>query len=666
MTRLRRTTACFTLAPLLLFPGFVAAHEQHHTHASLAQASVWLLQNALIDAHAEALIVQGTIDEDQCPNYYSHFVNARTGELMRNAVVPPPDPPGDSNCPDGVHPRDNQTIAPQRAANLWAQAVSRYGAGDRDGAFKLLGQALHLLQDMTSPAHVHNAPHGIAFRGNCFQDFDDFETWGWCDDNQSFHIRDYWDMASRRPTARFERSLDALFDRTPTFACSEADPEACTQAGEPNAGYALVRRVAQLVYDFTTFPVVLVDFEFSADPQPDSELKRMFPSLRDATGGWSIDDEAGNQNMGFTDGNCGKTELTWPGTKEEWWPMENPGGGEDGPDCFIQEDVAGNNNRTSGAVFLENIGGGGVDADLAVPDNVVPHVYERSAGGREFFRELYGTSDNLVAESGFPDPAGKRKTMLRIYGDILYPIAAVYGAGFLQAFLDEVEPPVVRMEASPDHLWPPNHKMIPVSLVASTDPPSPQAPQCALVSISSDEGQGSGKSHQPDWTVTGDLGAELRAEREGSGDGRAYVLVVDCSYGSGRDTSVAVTVPVAHDRGKRPDGGDGEDPGVGDGSSAQNPLDVPEGVTWGTEPNPLRATGRIWFTLDREERVTVSVYDLRGRVVRRLAAARPFPAGRNEIEVGADGSGGQLPSGVYFFRIETKASVNTGRFIVLR
>lgn len=665
MDWLRRTSICLALTALLSLPQRATAHEHIHTHNYLAHASVWLLGNPLIDAQAENLIAQGTIDEDQCPNYYSHFINARTGELMRNAVVPPPT---DGNCVDGVHPRDNQTTAPTRGGLLWDQAVTAFRAGNRDGAFKLLGHTLHLLQDMTSPAHVHNAPHGIAFRSSCGQDFDDFETWGWCDDNGTHHIQDYWDFANRLPTERFARSLDVLYSRTPQFACAASDPGACKRAGEPNLGYAYVRRVAELVYDFTTFPAVLVDFNFDTDPQPDSELKRMFPSLRDATGGWSIDDEAGHQNIGFTDGNCGKTELTWPGTREEWWPMENPEGGEDGPDCFIQEDAVGNNNKTSGAVFLENIGGGGVSADLDVPDDVVPHVYQRTTGGRQLYRELYGTDDNLAAESGSPDPAGKRKTMLRIYGDILYPIAAVYGAGLIQAFIDEVIPPVVRIEASPEHLWPPNHKMIPLTFTATTEPFSPQRPQCAVNSISSDEGQGPGRTHEPDWMITGDMAADLRAERDGSGDGRSYTLQVACSYGSGRDTLVAMVVPVAHDQsGKRDgvedeEGSDGEDP-----TDARGNDSTVDPAAWGVLPNPIRAAGKIWFTIDREERVTVSVYDLRGRLVRRLAEGRPLPAGRHEIQVdGTDGRGDRIPSGIYFFRIDTKTGTRTGRFIVLR
>ena len=82
MTIPRRIAACGALACLVLLPPPAMSHEPNHTHAALGQASVWLLGNPLIDAPAAANIVQGTVDEDACPNYYSHFFNPRTGEIV--------------------------------------------------------------------------------------------------------------------------------------------------------------------------------------------------------------------------------------------------------------------------------------------------------------------------------------------------------------------------------------------------------------------------------------------------------------------------------------------------------------------------------------------------------------------------------------------------------
>jgi hypothetical protein len=57
------------------------------------------------------------------------------------------------------------------------------------------------------------------------------------------------------------------------------------------------------------------------------------------------------------------------------------------------------------------------------------------------YKMLYGT--HLNRADPFVPEAGKGKTMLRIYGDVLYPTAVAYGAGMIQAFVDEAtEPPV--------------------------------------------------------------------------------------------------------------------------------------------------------------------------------------------------------------------------------
>ena len=67
-----------------------------------------------------------------------------------------------------------------------------------------------------------------------------------------------------------------------------------------------------------------------------------------------------------------------------------------------------------------------------------------------------------------------------------------------------------------------------------------------IESITSSEpvnGMGDGDT-APDWAVTGNLSAQLRAERSGDGDGRTYTIVTACtnSAGTARRASI-VTVP---------------------------------------------------------------------------------------------------------------------------
>jgi flagellar hook assembly protein FlgD len=69
--------------------------------------------------------------------------------------------------------------------------------------------------------------------------------------------------------------------------------------------------------------------------------------------------------------------------------------------------------------------------------------------------------------------------------------------------------------------------------------------------------------------------------------------------------------------------------------------------------NPLtRGDAIVWFGTPIADRIRVSVYDVSGRRVRRLAD-RLFAAGHHELRWdGADDRGRALPRGVYFTRLE--------------
>jgi hypothetical protein len=64
--------------------------------------------------------------------------------------------------------------ARDRLIKYWDLAADYYAKGDRPRAFCALGHAVHLVQDMHVPAHVHNDPHGPTFLlGN----LDSLEQW---------------------------------------------------------------------------------------------------------------------------------------------------------------------------------------------------------------------------------------------------------------------------------------------------------------------------------------------------------------------------------------------------------------------------------------------------------------------------------------------------------
>ena len=63
----------------------------------------------------------------------------------------------------------------------------------------------------------------------------------------------------------------------------------------------------------------------------------------------------------------------------------------------------------------------------------------------------------------------------------------------------------------------------------------------------------------------------------------------------------------------------------------------------------------------------VRVFDLQGRLVRSLADAPALGTGRHSLRIdGRTERGGDLPSGIYYYRIETPEGTASGRFAWIR
>ena len=111
---------------------------------------------------------------------------------------------------------------------------------------------------------------------------------------------------------------------------------------------------------------------------------------------------------------------------------------------------------------------------------------------------------------------------------------------------DSTAPAIDSAAPNPTSLWPPNHKMVPVTVSVDVSDASGSA-SCQIVSVSSNEpvnGNGDGNT-APDWEITGDLTVDLRAERSGNGNGRIYTISLECEDDAGNlsNTAVQVTVP---------------------------------------------------------------------------------------------------------------------------
>jgi hypothetical protein len=116
------------------------------------------------------------------------------------------------------------------------------------------------------------------------------------------------------------------------------------------------------------------------------------------------------------------------------------------------------------------------------------------------------------------------------------------------------------LTADPHVLWPPNHKMVPVTVTAN---PLGEcgAVTCKIISVTSNETLAA-----DDVVITGDLTVKLRATRSGKGSGRVYTITVQCTGSDGSIATKTVTVTVPHDQGD----GDSGDDNQGDNNQGDN------------------------------------------------------------------------------------------------
>ncbi|MFM8559129.1 MAG: endonuclease [bacterium] len=84
-------------------------------------------------------------------------------------------------------------------------------------------------------------------------------------------------------------------------------------------------------------------------------------------------------------------------------------------------------------------------------------------------------------------------------------------------------------------------------------------------------------------------------------------------------------------------------------------------------PNPFLARTNLAFTLSQPGRVSLSVYDVGGRLVRTLAADQSYAAGLHRLEWdGRDEAGAAADAGLFFVRLDAGGVTRTQRLVRMR
>ena len=113
--------------------------------------------------------------------------------------------------------------------------------------------------------------------------------------------------------------------------------------------------------------------------------------------------------------------------------------------------------------------------------------------------------------------------------------------------LADTTPPTLTVSLSPNTLWPPNDKFVPVTATITVKDDYDPQPEIQLVSITANETLTleDAKDVKPG---TDDRQFQLRAKRAGSNPaGRIYTVTYSATDGSGNKSTASATVTVPHD-----------------------------------------------------------------------------------------------------------------------
>lgn len=211
--------------------------------------------------------------------------------------------------------------------------------------------------------------------------------------------------------------------------------------------------------------------------------------------------------------------------------------------------------------------------------------------------------------------------------------------------------------ASIETLWPPDYQMRAVEVLGVTDPDGDPV-TIQVTGVTSDEPtEGRGLVQCPDARIEGGT-AYLRAERAPHGNGRVYTVLYTATDPSGQSCAgeIQVCVPRSLNETCVDDGQNFDATTCVAATSAAS--DTPKAILFTRDSSSQLG---IQFTLEKPGYVNLAVYDLRGRMVRRLLHGHRAAGEHTVYWNGRSEKGLPAASGVYFFKLQADGQEATGR-----
>ncbi len=224
----------------------------------------------------------------------------------------------------------------------------------------------------------------------------------------------------------------------------------------------------------------------------------------------------------------------------------NPASGSTFPlgytvDMLTAVDAAGNQATASFSVTVQDT----TPPTIAAPANITAEATSASGVVVSFAATANDLVDGPVAvnaspASGSTFPLGTTAVILTA--------ADAHGntatGTFNVTVRDTTPPKITSVTPSIASIWPPNKKMVAVSLKAIVSD-SVGVASLKIISVSTNEPDGNVQ-----WQITGPLTVNLLADRLGTGTGRIYTITVEARDAAGNVSTKTCTVTVPHDQGK--------------------------------------------------------------------------------------------------------------------